>query len=356
MRRPIPLANPIIGLILLTLMPALAVPPVNSVKIIGTNLAVKLATQEGQPYDASTIEKDVHQLWSAGCFSDIRVEATEETAGTAVVFHVTPEPDLRLRHVRIEPASFRLHPKIDGGALVSPLRAHEIAIEAQKRLSAEGYQDAHVDSGLLPVSRHDADVQLTVRAGKPVDVTAVEFTGQTGLDVKELRRALHDLRVRRMLPGIPRAWGGWRLFPAYNRNAVDADLNRLRSLYIAKGYFDADVRFERAAIDGKSAVVTLDAQSGPQYRVHEWTVTGTRVPIAPVHPGGGMLHAGELCSCLLAARRDAERRGVLRRGRLAQPMLAAQEHCAAEPDVAVRAARRKFDRNSSSPQNWRSRH
>jgi hypothetical protein len=33
--------------------------------------------------------------------------------------------------------------------------------------------------------------------------------------------------------------------------------------------------------------------------------------MAPVHPGGGLLRAGDLCSCLFAARHDAERRGVL---------------------------------------------
>lgn len=311
---PIAFGNTSIGLILLsvfTATPVLAIPSVKSVEIVGTNLAVKLATQEGQPYDARVIEKDVHQLWSAGRFSDIRVEATEETAGTAVVFRVTPTPELRLRHLRIEPSSFGLHPKIDEGASVSPLRAHEIAIEAQKRLNTEGYLDARVDASLLPVSRHDADVQLTVRAGKPVDVTAVEFTGQTGLDMKELRRALHDLTIRRILPRIPGLWGGWRMFPAYNRDAVDADLNRLRSLYISKGYFDADVRFDGAAIRGNSAVVTVGVQSGPHYRVREWTVTGAPIPIAPGHPRGGPLHTGALCSCLLAARHDAERRGVL---------------------------------------------
>ena len=70
-------ANTIIGLILLSLLPAtpvLAIPAVKSVKIIGTNLAVNFATQEGQPYDARAIDKDVHQLWGAGRFSDIHVE------------------------------------------------------------------------------------------------------------------------------------------------------------------------------------------------------------------------------------------------------------------------------------------
>src|SRR6266404_3711368 len=100
---------------------------------------------------------------------------------------------LRLRHVRIEPSSFGLHPKIDEGTSVSPLRAHEIALEARKRLNAEGYLDARVDSSLLPVSKRAADVQLTIRAGKPVEVRSVEFAGHTGLDVKELRSALRDL-------------------------------------------------------------------------------------------------------------------------------------------------------------------
>jgi len=284
---------------------------VKSVKIVGTGLAVNLATQAGQPYDARAIEKDVHQLWSEGRFSDIRVETTEDPAGTNVVFRVTPAPELRLRNVRIEPSSFGLHPKIDEGTSANFMRAHEIALEARRRLNAEGYLDARVDYNLLPVSRHDADVQLTIRAGKPVDVKAVEFTGHTGLDEKELRGALRDLRIRRVLPGIPGVWSGWRLFPAYNRDAVDTDLDRLRSLYISKGYFDANVRFDGATIRGNSASLRLDVQSGPEYRVREWTVTGTPVPMAPVHPSGGVLRAADLCSCLFTARRDAERRGVL---------------------------------------------
>jgi outer membrane protein insertion porin family len=301
----------LILLSVLSAIPVLASPAVKSVKIIGTNLTVNLATQEGRPYDARVIEKDVHQLWSEGRFSDIRVETTEEPAGTDVVFRVTQAPDLRLRHVRIEPSSFGLHPKIDEGTSVSPLRAHEIAHEAQKRLTSEGYLGARVDSSLLPVSRHAADVQLTVRAGKPVDVRAVEFAGQTGLDAKELGNVLRDLRITRMLPGIHGVWDGWRIFPAYNRDAVDTDLNRLRSLYMSKGYFDANVRFDGATIHDNSAIVTVDVQSGPQYRVREWTVTGTRVPMAPVHPSDGVLRAGNLCSCLFTAHRDAERRGVL---------------------------------------------
>jgi hypothetical protein len=73
--------------------------------------------------------------------------------------------------------------------------------------------------------------------------------GDPGLDSKELRGALRALRIRRVFPRIPGLWDG-RLFPAYSSQAVDSDLAHLLSLYLSKGYFDASVRLDDAAIRG----------------------------------------------------------------------------------------------------------
>src|SRR5579864_2118135 len=59
-----------------------------SVGLVGARLPVNLATQAGQPYDASNIEKDVRALWNTGRLEDIRVSTTQAAGGTAVVFHV----------------------------------------------------------------------------------------------------------------------------------------------------------------------------------------------------------------------------------------------------------------------------
>ncbi len=307
-------ANSLRSLTLLSLpllSPVLGSPLVKSVVVVGASVPVNLGTQAGQPYDDRAIEKDVRTLWSKGGFADILVETTEETEGTTVVFHITPEPNLRLRYVRIEPSSFGLHPKVTEGTPVSRLRAHEIAIEARKRLKAEGYLNAQVDYDLVPVSKYVVDVRLTVREGDAVDVRAVAFVGDPGLDVKELRGALRNTRIRRVVPGIPGLWAGWRMLPAYNADAIDADLNRLRSLYLSKGYFDARVRLAGTEIQGKSAFVKLDVQSGARYRVREWAASGPGIANAQVHPGDGVMPMSALCSCLLAGRRDAERRGIL---------------------------------------------
>ncbi|MBZ5594092.1 MAG: hypothetical protein LAP39_17770 [Acidobacteriia bacterium] len=293
------LAGSILPFYLLLALPAFAIEPpaiVTSVAVVGARVPVNLTTQAGQPYDDRRIARDVHELWASGPVDDVRVETVPATGGLAVRFLVTESPRLSLHEIRIEPSSFGLHPRLIEGTPVNALRAHEIALEARKQLNAEGYINARVDENLVPISSHTADLHLTVQPGKPVDVKEIEFRGDPDLQVGELRRALRSLRIRRVL--------GWRLFPAYSPEALESDLNRLRSLYISRGYFDASVRSDGAEIEGRAARIRIDIQSGPRYRTSDLTVTGTRPDTRHVPPE-------TLCPCLLAAKRDAEREGIL---------------------------------------------
>ena len=98
----------------------------------GTGLHVKLATQVGQPYDAATVEKDVRYLWGLGHFEDVFVEASDQAEGVALVFHVKQAARPLLREIRIEPNSYGLRLKASEGTAIDRLRAHEIAMEAQR--------------------------------------------------------------------------------------------------------------------------------------------------------------------------------------------------------------------------------
>jgi hypothetical protein len=205
-------------------------PVVKSVILRGTLLKVALATQVGQQYNADTIDRDVHRLWSTGRFGDIRVRTAQQRDGTDVIFDVVeaPRPDLHKTPPMETPHSH---------------------------------------------------------------VKTVNFIGDSGIDPVELRRALRALKARRIIPRVPGLWTGWRMPPEYSREAVDSDLGRLRSLYLSQGYFDSTVRVDGAELSEKYAVVTFFARSGPHYETSE--------PIPQV------------CSSLLAQRRDAERQGIL---------------------------------------------
>ena len=214
------------------LVSAESLPPiVKSVTLRGTLLHVNLATQVGQPYNVEAIDRDVHQLWSTGRFGDIRVETEQQPDGTGVIFNVV---EAHLPH------------------------PHKTA---------------------APENQHTQHVK------------AVNFIGDPGIDPEQLRRALRALKAHRIIPPIPGLWNGWRLLRDYSPEAVNADLARLRSLYLSKGYFDATVRVDSTELHEKDAEITFFVRSGPRYETSE--------PIPQV------------CSSLLAARRDAERQGIL---------------------------------------------
>lgn len=202
---------------------------VKSVTVRGTLLKVALATQVGQPYNADTIDRDVHRLWSTGRFGDIHVQTGQQSDGTDVIFEVVEAPRAEL---------------------------HKMPL---------------------------ADPQLHVKA--------VNFIGDPGIDPVELRRALRALKARRIIPHVPGLWTGWRLLPEYSREAVESDLGRLRSLYLSKGYFDSTVRIDSTERNEKDAVITFFARPGPHYETSE------SIP--------------QVCSSLLAQRREAERQGII---------------------------------------------
>jgi outer membrane protein insertion porin family len=283
-----------------------------SVSVTGTKIPVKLETQVGKAYDSQSVDTDVRNLWKSGRFSDVKVESTDTPDGRSVLFRVVEEQQFRLHEIHMEPSTFGVKPSLLPGAAVSRLVAHRLAIQARKELVARGYSDATVDSDLMPYSGNEVDVRLTVHAtDRPVRVKEVRFVGQPGLSEKELRGALHDLRIRRIFPRVPGVTQGFRMFPRYSEGAVDSDLARLHSLYASKGYFDAKVRLDISQIDDKGANLDLFVDSGPRYHVQQWSVAGNGISTVTANPTDGLFDARDVCACLFAARRAAEREGII---------------------------------------------
>jgi outer membrane protein insertion porin family len=277
---------------------AAAVPMVASVLLRGTNQSVKLETQAGRPYDTSAIAHDVRRLWSTGRFNDVRVDKDETPAGPRIIFNVVEQPRLRLHQVVVEPSTREVKMSLPEGAPISPLAAHQLALQAQRELIAQGYVGARVDSALVPFARDEVDVRLHVRAGDvPVRVTGVQFVGEPELSDKQLHAALQDLRIHNFLKFLPK--------PRYSEEAVDGDVARLHSLLVSKGYFDAMVRPDDVAVHGRDATVRIRVEAGPLYHVRSVIGLEGAAGIAPARWSSG------LCSCLFQARRAAERQGII---------------------------------------------
>jgi hypothetical protein len=256
---------------------------IRAVTIQGSHRHVDLTTQVGQPYNARAIDQDVRALWSTGRFDDVRVEARLDGTGTAVVFRVTESPELRLRKFVVEPATYGLHLPLAEGMPLTRRRAQAVTLEARRLLNTQGYRNAQVDYELTPVEDGKVDLRLTVKPGEHLRLKEIQFTGDLRLPSETLRHSLRALETRRVF--------GWPLHPTYTADAVESDLARIRSVYLSKGYFDASVRVDETEIQGKDARLTVRVNPGP---------------LSALAPD-----AMPSCRCLLAARRAAERQGVL---------------------------------------------
>ncbi len=284
---------------------------VESVRVDGTKSPVELKTQVGQKFDEATVQSDVRRLWATGRFDDIRVESKPDDQGTAITFHVVEAPQLQLHEMKVEPSTYGLQMSLPEGTPMSPLRAHQIAYQAEQDLRSDGFRTATVDYNLVPYAGNKVDLHLNIEAGQRIRVKEVDFSGSTAVNSKDLRGQLRSLKIRRVTPPIPGVWGGWRMYPGYSPEGVEGDLALLRSYYISKGYFDANVKLNDVQVDKKDARVNIQVDAGQLYHVRTLQVMGNGVLPKTVHPQNEQMVSQNFCSTLFVARRNAERAGIL---------------------------------------------
>ena len=283
---------------------------IDSVSIQGSSAQIALDTCVGTRYDVVVIERDVRNLHATGKFSDVRVEAEETDRGKHITFYLREAPRLMLGAVRTSPEELRLKAEVPAGTPIDMARAYTIASEFRRQLSQAGYLNTNVQPELVPSGVAKADLILHVQAEDPVRIRQVTLVGEPGLGRKEILNAGPSLKGKRVLPAIPGVWKGWTLAPTYNESVTNSELERIRSLYLSRGYFDASVRLDHTDIAEGKATLKLRLDLGKAQHVRGWTALGPGGDLGSGAVNGGF-RKDALCKCLLGLRRAAERDGVL---------------------------------------------
>lgn len=283
---------------------------IDSVQVVGNRWPVVLDLKSGDAYDAARIEKEVRRLWDTGRFEDIQVETAENPAGTGITFKVKERQRFKLNKVVLEPQSPGIQVKLEPGTPLDYDTAQKTAVDVRRQLHEQGFDHAHVDAQLVPLDAIKADLKLQVDTGPRYRVHEIRFSGNLGVKPDELKHSLRAMRIRRIIPPIPGLWAGFRLFPTYSQNAVDTDVNNIKSFLYSKGYFDARVQPGEVSYSGKDAVVNMLVESGPQYRVNLFELEGAAASRSPVGPDGAF-SSQNFCRALFQTRRQAERAGIL---------------------------------------------
>lgn len=277
---------------------------IQSLQVRGSGRPVELETHAGQRLDRARLERDLRRLWATGWFDDVRIESAETPEGLRLVFTLAEKPRLYLRRVRFEPEGEKRPLALQPGTALDATVAKRVAALLRQRLVEEGHADAQVEAELVPAGFQEADLLLRLAPGPRYRVEEIRFSGNPGLDPDELQAALRATRVRR--PFLV-----WTQRPPFSQQAVEADLERLRSLYLSRGYFRARLALRGLEFAEEKATVTVEVNSGPRFRVERVEIAGAELDEDAAPDLEGNFSPRALCRCLLEAQRAAETEGAL---------------------------------------------
>lgn len=143
--------------------------------------------------------------------------------------------------------------------------------ELKRQYLSRGKYAAQVTTTITPLERNRVGVNFTVDEGEPTKIKAISIVGAESFTEKELL-GLFELRT----PG----WFTWfTKTDQYSRQKLTADLEKLRSFYMNRGYLEFNVDSTQVSMspDKQDMFVTVNITEGPQYHVSSVKLAGNLV-------------------------------------------------------------------------------
>jgi outer membrane protein assembly complex protein YaeT len=179
--------------------------PVRSIAFQGVStdrlvpLSGRLAQLEGAPLRRDDLKRSLRQLFAAGLFETIDVEASPQQDGVALVFRGTPRTFIGTVSVdgakganintQLQRAS-RLEP----GTRFNQARLTQALEEMRQTLAVNGFHEPVITPALAPHPEEQlVDIAFKVVSGPQARVGAVEVTGDPGMSAGDFR---HYTRLR----------------------------------------------------------------------------------------------------------------------------------------------------------------
>ena len=228
----------------------------------------------GDQMTLSKLQETLRAVYASGFFSDAQLRRD----GDVLVIVVRERPAI---------ASFDIEGNKDiktedlkenlGGVGLAPGKSFDQSTldEVKQYLTSEyfnrGKYAATVDTEVTELDDNRVDIKIIIKEGARAQIKQINLVGNEQFSDKELRDEL-TLRTGNFLSWL-------RKDDRYSREALEGDLETLRSYYMDRGFANFDVSSTQVAIspDKKDVYVTINLQEGDTYTVSEVTLSGDLV-------------------------------------------------------------------------------
>jgi len=248
-------------------------------KIVSTaTILTKIKTRPGDRMSQQTVDEDIKRLYSTGFFTDVSADIRPYQGGQMVRFHVQERPLVSgivitgQRHFR--EAKLREEIKTKEQELLDRRELKQDVERIKQLYRTKGFYLVEVATDVkVDEATNKATIFFTLTEGRKLRVLRVVFQGNQHLSSRRLRKAM----------ATKQAWAF--ITPGYYRPEVlKEDEERIKALYRAQGYSDAEATAESSFDERKRwMTIRVTVKEGPRYLLGGITFRGVQqVPIDQV--------------------------------------------------------------------------
>ena len=230
-------------------------------------------TKPGSVYSYAEVQNDVSRLASSRLFKTIRPVRTETTTDGRinVIFEVQEQPNVvrsvEYRHAKhVSVKDLESLTKIRRGMPLDKELNRIVCFDLQEHLKRQGYYFANVNLEEGFDESHDR-VIFNITEGPKLRIRSIQFTGHNELATSARLQTQIESRA-----AIAQSFGG-----TFNSAMVEDDVIKLENYYKSNGYQHVSVSRELEFSDDFSFVdITFHIKEGNRFRIHDWTLEGTK--------------------------------------------------------------------------------
>lgn len=241
-----------------------------------------LPVRVGDRFDQRQSAEAIKALFKTGFFKDVRLEQD----GDVLIVIVEERPSIA--SVKIEGNKDLSTDELMKGLKTIGLTEgrvfdrqvlDKVEQELRRQYYSRGKYGLKIDSEVIDLSRNRVAVTIKISEGKVARIKQINIVGNQSFDDDEL------LKVFEL--GTPNILSFYTKNDQYSKQKLSADLERLRSYYLDRGYIKFEIESTQVSItpNKKEIYITINVKEGAIYNVNQVKLTGkTIVPPAELVP------------------------------------------------------------------------
>jgi outer membrane protein insertion porin family len=248
-----------------------------------------LPVKVGDDFDQKLATESIRALFKTGFFKDVRLE---QDGNTLVVF-VEERPSIA--SVKItgnkDISSDDLKKALKGigmteGKVFDRATLDKVEQEMRRQYYGRGKYGVKIDTSVTELPRNRVDIEITVSEGKVATIKQINIVGNESFTDEQLTQDF-DQNTGNLLSFYTKS-------DHYSKQKLSADLERLRSYYLDRGYINSQIESTQVAMspDRKEIYLTINVKEGEVYKVSDVQVTGKIIirpeeiiPLVGIGPG-----------------------------------------------------------------------